>query len=231
MKLRSRRGATAENAGASPRTRPDAHRGVRRRLHRAELDGTDEHIAVDGPVDHELPSGSPVQQLQEALGVLPAQPQLPLPRWLGPLAACCVIGIIPWIVFLALTLPGHQPTDDYDIAWVGFDCAMAIVLASLAYCAIRRRPATGPIAAVAATMLVVDAWFDVVTSDGGAHLLLAVLSAAFGELPLAIICGWVAVNAERLRALAYRRLRLRWERAVQIARTVDPEAVDHGAAS
>jgi hypothetical protein len=177
-------------------------------------------LAATG-VAEELPSGSPVDALTAALGDLPAKQQLPLPRWLAPLAVCCVVGIVPWIVFLAMTLPSQANADDYDIAWVGFDSAMALVLGTLAYCAIRRKPATELIAAVAATMLVVDAWFDVVTSEGR-NLMLAILTATFGELPLAIICGWVAVNAERVRARAYRRLRLRWERAVEIVRSSEP---------
>lgn len=165
----------------------------------------------------DLPSGSPVEQIEQALGVIPDRPLLPLPRWLGPLALSCAIGIVPWIVYLALSLPGRQRADDYDIAWVGFDCAMALVLGALAWCALRRKPATGPVAAVAATFLVIDAWFDVVTTEPGSRFMLAVLSAAFAELPLALICAWTAVNAERVRARAYQRLRLRWQRAVEIA--------------
>jgi hypothetical protein len=46
---------------------------------------------------------------------------------------------------------------------------------------------------------------------------LAVTLALFGELPLAILCGWVAVHAERIRHRAYRTLRVRWERAVRTA--------------
>ncbi|HJQ44492.1 MAG TPA: hypothetical protein VJ831_15490 [Jatrophihabitantaceae bacterium] len=172
----------------------------------------------------ELPSGSPVDALEAALGVIPPKQQLPLPRWLGWLTLSVVIGFIPWIVYLSLTLPGDQRTNDYDIAWVGYDSAMALVLTVLAYCALRRKTATGPVAAVAATMLLVDAWFDIVTTEGGDDLLLAVLFAAFAELPLAIICGWIAVNAELVRARAYRRLRLRWERAVEIARAAQKTA-------
>jgi hypothetical protein len=170
----------------------------------------------------ELPSGSPVETIDDALGVLPAHLQLPLPRWLAPLAVSCALGIVPWIVYLALTLPDKQRADDYALAWVGFDSALALVLAGLAYCAIKRKPATELLAGVAATMLVVDAWFDIVTTEAGTQLAEAVLLAVFAELPLAIICAWTAVNAERLRASAYRRLRLRWERAVEIAHR-DPQ--------
>jgi hypothetical protein len=185
---------------------------------RSDIAPVESENAAGQPIAAELPSGSPVDAIEAALGVIPPQPSLPLPRWFGPLASCVAIGIVPWIVYLALTLPDHQRAVDYDIAWVGFDCAMCLVLAAVAICALKRKPATGPLAAVAATMLVVDAWFDIVTTDTGTALLWASLSAALAELPLAIICAWVAVNAERVRARAYRRLRMRWERAVQIAR-------------
>lgn len=165
----------------------------------------------------ELPAGSPLDSAEAALGGMPKQLTLPLPRWLGPLAVCCAIGIIPWVVYLALTLPVRQRAVDYNVAWVGYDAAMAVVMASLAYCALRRKPATGAIAAVVATMLVIDAWFDIVTTDKREQLMFAITSAVLLELPLAIVCAWVAVNAERVHARAYRSLRMRWERTVDVA--------------
>lgn len=180
---------------------------------------------AEAPPPAELPSGSPVESIEAALGAMPAKPALPLPRWLGPLAVCCLIAMLPWIVYLGMTLPRRARADHYDLAWIGFDCGMWIVLAALAVAALRRHPATGPVAAVAATMLVVDAWFDVVTTDDDTEFVLALVLAVTAELPLAIICAWVAVNAERIRARAYRRMRLRWERAIVLVReTLDGRA-------
>jgi hypothetical protein len=173
---------------------------------------------ADEPPPGELPSGSPLDSIESALDAMPAKPALPLPRWLGPLAVCCVVAMLPWIVYLGMTLPRKARADHYDLAWIGFDCGMWLVLAALAVPALRRHPATGPIAAVAATMLVVDAWFDVVTTANDTQFVVALVLALTAELPLAIICAWVAVNAERIRARAYRRLRLRWERAIVLVR-------------
>jgi hypothetical protein len=166
----------------------------------------------------ELPAGSPLDSAQAALGGAPKQLTLPLPRWLGPLAVCCAIGIVPWMVYLAMTLPARQRAVHYDVAWLGYDAAMCAVLATLAYCALRRKPATGAVAALASTMMVIDAWFDIVTTDKGPQLTLAIVSAVFAEIPLAIVCAWVAVNAERVQARAYRSLRMRAERAQRSAR-------------
>jgi hypothetical protein len=47
-------------------------------------------------------------------------------------------------------------------------------------------------------MLVCDVWFDIVTSSGGAERLEAVAEAAFAELPLAAICAYIVLEAERV---------------------------------
>ena len=173
----------------------------------------------------ELPSGSPVDSIEAALGIIPARQAIPHPRWLGPLAVCCLIGMLPWIVYLSLTIPQRSRAQHYDLAWIGFDCIMWLVLAALAIVALRRHPATGPVAAVASTMLLVDAWFDITTASDRKQFLIALLLACVAEIPLAIICGWAAVNAERIRARAYRRLHSRWETALKLLRssgTVSP---------
>lgn len=148
---------------------------------------------------------------------LPAAPprQLPIPRWIARLAALCAIVLVPWIIYLSMVLPDHARAAHYDLAWVGFDIGMFLVLAALAWSAARRAPATGPLAAVAATFLVIDAWFDVTTSSGQTRFAFALASAVLVEVPLAALCTWVAVNAERLRTRAYRRL---WARAEYSAR-------------
>ena len=144
----------------------------------------------------------------------PPPPRLPLPRWVAWLSALCAIALVPWIVYLAYVLPGHARAAHYDIAWVGFDVGLCVVLLALAWCAARRKPATEALAAVAATFLVVDAWFDVTTASGRARFLSALASAVLIELPLAALCAWIAVNAERLRTRAYRRLWREAERRV-----------------
>jgi hypothetical protein len=183
-------------------------------------------VPVDDPPPDELPDGAPIESLEAALGMIPAHQRLSLPRWLAPLAICAIVGMLPWIIYLGLTLPGKARADHYNLAWIGFDCLEWSVLAALAFFAIRRHPATGPVAAIASAMLVVDAWFDVVTTHNGGEFLVAVLLAAFAEIPLAIICAWAAINAERIRARAYRNLRLRWQRAVDLARAADVRATD-----
>jgi hypothetical protein len=89
---------------------------------------------------------------------------------------------------------------------------LIVVLLVTAYLAWRGRRLVGLLAASTATMLVVDAWFDVTTSRRS-DVPSAILSAVLVELPLAVVCGWIALNVNqvierRLRQLARRAARL-----------------------
>jgi hypothetical protein len=182
----------------------------RRPMPYARDESRDEPSSVVEAVEH---VGDKLEQFSDKLN---------LPRWVGPLAVGSIIGFLPWIVYLGLTLPSKVRAQHYDIAWLGFDCALWTMLAVLAWAALRRHAATGPVAAMASMMLIVDAWFDIFTSSAShGEMALAITLAICGELPLAILCAWVAVHAERIRHRTYRTLRLHWERA---SRTAD-EAV------
>lgn len=123
--------------------------------------------------------------------------RIPLPRWivvvLGAMAAC----LIPWILYLTFTLPSRHVTFHYDLAWVGFDIGLTASFVATAWAVLRGSPRLVPLAAVTGTMLVCDAWFDVVTSHGGHDLAQALLSAGLAELPLAALCAFIVIDSER----------------------------------
>jgi hypothetical protein len=108
--------------------------------------------------------------------------------------------LVPWTLYLTFTLPSRHVTDHYDLAWVGFDIALATAVGATAWAAVRRLQWLVPLAAVTGTMLVCDAWFDIVTSQTGGEIVEAALEAVFGELPLAAICGYVVYDVERFQA-------------------------------
>jgi hypothetical protein len=136
-------------------------------------------------------------------------------RWSGPLFASCSVLLLPWIVYLALTLPARQLSANYDVAWVGFDVMLLGGLASTAYCALRRSRYLSTAATATAAFLVVDVWFDIMTSPSR-QLLQAVLLAIVVELPLASVCLWLSLHAhqlaERRIVLLLRRRRLTSQR-------------------
>jgi hypothetical protein len=124
----------------------------------------------------------------------------PIPRWVAPVFAAFAIGTVPWVVYLAVTLPRHATFAHYRGVWVGFDLALVAVLATTAVLARRGNPRVTIAATAAATMLFVDAWFDVLTTPRGSGRWLAVLLAGVAEIPLALICLWIALRASRASA-------------------------------
>ena len=121
-----------------------------------------------------------------------------VPWWVGPAFAVLAVGTIPWVVFLAVTLPRHATFHHYRGVWVGFDLGLIGVLATTAVLAWRGRPQVTMAATATATMLFVDAWFDVLTTPRGSDLVVSVVLAGAVELPLAMICLWIALRASQV---------------------------------
>ena len=126
-----------------------------------------------------------------------AEPVTPVPRWVAPFFLVVGIGLVLWTIWIAYDLPRRHVARHWDVAWAGFDVMMAALLLVTAYGAARRAVWLQSAAAASATMLVCDAWFDIVTSGRGADLAMSLASGFVIELPLAAICVWVARNAER----------------------------------
>jgi hypothetical protein len=128
-------------------------------------------------------------------------------RWVTLLLGLVAVALVPWTLYLTFTLPSRHLTFHYDLAWVGFDVALACVFAATTLAALRRSHWLVPLAAVTATMLCCDAWFDIVTSQGGGDTWEAVAEAVFAELPLAALCGFIVYDAETFLAATVNRFR------------------------
>ncbi|MBR7838398.1 hypothetical protein KDL01_34335 [Actinospica durhamensis] len=113
------------------------------------------------------------------------------------LLAVCALALVPWIAVLALTLPAHAVARNWSLAWSGFDVLLALMLAATAWLRRRGDVRVGAVAGASAAMLVVDAWFDTSTSAKGLDSAMAWFSAVFIELPLAAICGRIALRTGR----------------------------------
>jgi hypothetical protein len=127
----------------------------------------------------------------------------------APLFAFLGVCLVPWTVWIAYQLPQRHLARHWDVAWGGFDAAMAGLLLATAIAAWRRSPWIQGTATAAATMLVCDAWFDMATAARGSEEAMAIASAVVVELPLAVLCLWVARNAEHAYELFRRRVRPR----------------------
>jgi hypothetical protein len=118
-------------------------------------------------------------------------------RWAGPLFALFSLALLPWTIYLGVSLPSRQLSPHYDVAWTGFDVMLIAALAGTAYFALRRSRYLAISAAATATLLVVDAWFDVMTTPGN-QVAESILLAAAVELPLAAVCMWLSLHTEQL---------------------------------
>ena len=127
-----------------------------------------------------------------------------MPRWVAPAFLVLGVGLIPWTIVLALTLPNRHGTHHYDVAWTGFDLALAGALVATAVGAARHSSWLQGVATAAATLLVSDAWFDVLSSVTNGELALSIALAVFVELPVAAACLFVARHSEETSARARR---------------------------
>jgi hypothetical protein len=118
--------------------------------------------------------------------------------WVVPLFALSGIVLVPWTVFLVHSLPSTHAAAHWDIAWAGFDVGLALLLVGVAVSAWRRSPWLEGTATGAATLLVVDAWFDILTSSTHLELAIAIGEAVLIELPLAGLCYLLARDAEQV---------------------------------
>lgn len=137
-----------------------------------------------------------MQELRDERRDDPESLRIPLPRWMTTLLAVVAVGLVPWTLYLTFTLPSRHVTFHYDLAWVGFDVALAASFAATAWATLHGSRWLVPLAAVTGTMLCCDAWFDVVTSHTGGELWEAIAEAALAELPLAAVCGFIVYDAE-----------------------------------
>jgi hypothetical protein len=114
------------------------------------------------------------------------RPSLPL------LFASAALVLVPWIGLLVASPPCHYSARHWGIAWAGFDAGLALALGLTAYAARRRPPWLDRAAVAVGTLLIADAWFDVVTARATGAIALAMTEALAIELPLALLCIWVA---------------------------------------
>ena len=121
-----------------------------------------------------------------------------LVRWAAPVFLGCAAILVPWIVIAAITLPSRQLSQNYDVAWAGYDVGLLIGLVWTALSALRRSSRLPIAAAATGALLVADAWFDVLTSPGGRDLAEAVAMSVLAELPLAALCFWLAFHSQEV---------------------------------
>jgi hypothetical protein len=160
---------------------------------------TDEQIAAMSP-----------QERRDLIKRLarPLDDFVPSHRWLRrtrELRVLLVVGsavvLVPWIAYLAITLPPRYVADNWDVTWVGFDVLLLVMMVATAVLGYLRRQMLVMTAFATGVLLVCDAWFDVVTAHGDDQTW-SVVSAVVVELPLAAV--FITGSLQILRLVAAR---------------------------
>jgi hypothetical protein len=115
-------------------------------------------------------------------------------RWIVRFLALCCLGLIPWTIGLALTLPRTYLVRNWPFAWTGFDVVLLACLAITAWSLWKQRQIAIPVAMITSVLLLCDAWFDILTAHGGHCLMVSIATAIFAELPIATLLGLISVR-------------------------------------
>jgi hypothetical protein len=94
----------------------------------------------------------------------PDYASLHVPPWVPKVYPVLAVVLLPWTIYLGLSLPRHHLSAYWDVSWVGLDI--------------------GLILALSATGLLVDAWFDVMSERRPSEFHQELFLAIFIKLPL-----------------------------------------------
>ena len=125
----------------------------------------------------------------------------PLPRWVALIFFAVCLGLIPQIVGLSSSLNQVALANHWRAVWVGLDIAEAVVFLLTAWLLFRQSNLVSVTASMAATILWLDAWLDVLTSSGQANVDMATYLAVLVEVPLGFFCLYVALRSLGVRKL------------------------------
>jgi len=150
----------------------------------AGIDLTDEQIRTMDPSERKdliERLERPAADLVPSMGTVARIRRLRLELMIGG-----SFGLIPWIVFLALTLPDSYVARNWSATWVGFDVGLVVLMVTTAILGWQRRHLLILSAVATGVLLICDAWFEIMTAAPG-DVWAAVAIGVFGELPVAVI--------------------------------------------
>lgn len=123
-------------------------------------------------------------------------------RWLPVALAVAALTLVPSLVVVLTVVPKVQTAYHLRAAWTGLDVFEVLALASTGL-ALKRRSAIAVIpATITGTLLLCDAWLNIIPSTGWARY--EGIAMAFIELPLAVLSFWVAAQQSRVTGISHR---------------------------
>jgi hypothetical protein len=157
---------------------------------------TDEEIAGLAPAERRALIARLARPLTDVAD--PGHLRLERKLRIGVVAAATIL-LVPWIIYLAIALPGVHRIRNWDVLWVGLDGVELALLALTLWLGWQRRVLVILSAFATGVVLLCDAWFDLLTASPG-ELWQAVLAAVILEIPLALLLMSGAVRVIRTSA-------------------------------
>jgi hypothetical protein len=114
----------------------------------------------------------------------------------------CSVAMIPWLVYLSVTLPQNYEAHNWPATWIGFDVLLVGFMLATAVFGYLRRQVLLFFAFTSGVLLICDAWFDLMTA-GPDDLWLSLVTALLIEVPLAV---FMIRGAQRILRLTMMRL-------------------------
>jgi hypothetical protein len=109
------------------------------------------------------------------------------------------VALIPWMIYLAFTLPDNYVAHNWPATWIGFDCVLVTSMIATAVLGWQRRQLVILPGFTTGVLLICDAWFDIMTAGPG-QIRLSVLTSVLINLPLATIMITGAIRIVRVTA-------------------------------
>ena len=113
------------------------------------------------------------------------------------MAGVCV-ALAAWIGILAVTLPPSFKIDHWQVVWVGLDIGELAGFIATVWASWKQRQAIIVCMIFTGTLLICDAWFDIVLDVGTPDIIASVLVALFAEFPLAFLLFYGARRLVRI---------------------------------
>jgi len=120
-----------------------------------------------------------------------------VPRWTTPVYIILTLILLPWTIYLGASLPTHHLSTHWDISWTGLDVGLVISMLATGIFAYAKSHWMIISSSTVGTLLIVDAWFDVMSERKTLQLEEAIILAVFAELPLAFISYYISFRALR----------------------------------
>jgi len=121
--------------------------------------------------------------------------KLIVPKWPAVIYIILAVILLPWTIYLGVTLPTHHLSVNWDVSWTGLDVVLILTMISTGILAYRRSRWIIISSTMVGSFLLVDAWFDVMSERRSTDLHQSIILAIFVELPLALISYYISYLA------------------------------------